>query len=383
MTENTNTTPALPTLTGPSARLLIEYVAEEYAVTANDVAIFFELGETPEGRAAAETCLLRAGAVMSEGSWSLPAQWDGDPDGAIDAWMDRHGPNADADLLTIDPVGQVTPPADDTPAPKPEVPHHTPTPKGDGTEIGDPDADDTPVADDRPAGKYAAMQLVVGDVIKTSRRAKARYRVTAAAADEGSVLHAELVEGRAAKAIEKVGTDDVWLVTPAAADAPEVDPAPAPRPKAPKKKGKDKAPTAPVVVREGDPQEGFKIPPPPKGTDVDPLVAAAAAVQEKIAAANDPLLAEIGTLLGAMADRIATSRTKRSKSNGDGRKRGKPDDLFGWAKSQLDAGKDKEQVAAAIECSTSYLRKRLARLPEGFTPDPAVVAELDARLGAN
>jgi len=369
MTENTNTTPALPTLTGPSARLLIEYVAEEYAVTANDVAIFFELGETPEGRAAAETCLLRAGAVMSEGSWSLPAQWDGDPDGAIDAWMDRHGPNADADLLTINPVGQVTPPADDTPAPEPT-----------------PDADDTPAADDRPAGKYAAVQLVVGDVIKTGRRAKARYRVTAAAADEGSVLHAELVEGRAAKAIEKVGTDDVWLVTPAAAGAPtpapEVDPTPAPRPKAPKKKGK--APTAPVVVREGDgPQEGFKIPPPPKGTDVDPLVAAAAAVQEKIAAANDPLLAEIGTLLGAMADRIATSRTKRSKSNGDGRKRGKPDDLFGWAKSQLDAGKDKEQVAAAIECSTSYLRKRLARLPEGFTPDPAVVAELDARLGAN
>jgi hypothetical protein len=99
------------TTTIPSARELIEYVGEEYAVTANDAAKVFLGAETEEARKAAETYLLRSGVILNgDGTWTLPAEYEADPDGAVDAWADKHGiDHLDAPLDTIPAVPQNKP----------------------------------------------------------------------------------------------------------------------------------------------------------------------------------------------------------------------------------------------------------------------------------
>lgn len=102
----------------PTARELIEWVAEEFAVTANDAARMFDMGEDQPARDTAALYLLRAGCVETEGVWKLPEQHDGDPDGALGAWADRHGADPDVPLSQFEVATAST--ADPEPEPEGE-----------------------------------------------------------------------------------------------------------------------------------------------------------------------------------------------------------------------------------------------------------------------
>ena len=80
----------------PSAREVIEWVYECKAVTTHDATKYFKLDAEDATRV-----LLHAGVVADDGVWSLASEHEHDPDAAVDAWMDRHGPDADRPLLDL------------------------------------------------------------------------------------------------------------------------------------------------------------------------------------------------------------------------------------------------------------------------------------------
>jgi len=161
----------------PSARLLLDYVADVQVVTIHDVATYFSVSP-----AEAEACIRKVGLVSpdNDGTYEIPG--NGDPDDVLDAWLDQYGvdhpdtplaevpdapqlaapePAADERPWTGEDSAKVLDAALDTELPAEEaLARAFSEPKGDGTEIGDPDYDDEPT-DDGACEMAEAMEAAV------------------------------------------------------------------------------------------------------------------------------------------------------------------------------------------------------------------------------